>query len=53
VSKRFTLVRSGAALLLFEDLLATMGLEFVELGLEVLPDRRDAGVSDFHGYQMC
>lgn len=53
LSKRFTLVAGGAALLLLEDLLAAVGLQLVELGFEVLPDGRDAGVSDFHGYQMC
>lgn len=46
-------IAGGAALLLLEDLLAAMALELVELGFEVLPDRRDAGVSDFHRYQMC
>lgn len=53
LSKRLTLIAGGAALLLLEDLLAAVGLELVELGFEVLPDGRDAGVSDFHGYQMC
>lgn len=53
LSQRLTLVAGGAALLLFEDLLAAVGLELVELGFEFLPDGRDAGASDFHGYQMC
>lgn len=42
------LVAAGAALLLFEDLLAAVSMELVELGFEVLPDCRDAGVSDLH-----
>lgn len=53
LSKRLTLVAGSAALLLLEDLLAAVGLQLVELGFEVLPNGRDAGVSDFHGYQMC
>jgi hypothetical protein len=53
LSKRFTLSAAGAALLLLEDLLAAMSLELVELGFEVLPNRRDAGVSDFHVSQLC
>jgi hypothetical protein len=48
LAERFALVAAGPALLLFEDLLATVGVEFVELGLKILPDGRDAGVSDFH-----
>jgi hypothetical protein len=53
LSERLTLVAGGAALLLLEDLLSAVGLELVELGFEVLPDGRAAGVSDFHGCQMC
>jgi hypothetical protein len=48
LAERLALVAASAALLLLEDLLAAMGVELVELGLEILPDRRDAGVSDFH-----
>lgn len=53
LAERFALVATRSALLLLEDLLAAVGLQLVELGFEVLPDGRDAGVSDFHGYQMC
>ena len=42
------LVAARTALLLLEDLLAAMGVELVELGFKILPDRRDASVSDFH-----
>lgn len=51
LAKRLALVAGSAALLLLEDPLAAVGLELVELGFEVLPDRRDAGVSNLHGLE--
>lgn len=48
LAERIALVATRSALLLLEDLLATMGLELVELSFKILPDGRDASVSDFH-----
>jgi hypothetical protein len=42
--------RTAAAPFLLEDPAAPMALQLVELGVQALPDRRDAGISDFH---MC
>jgi hypothetical protein len=51
LGQRLALVAGGAALLLLEDPLTAVALELVELGFEVLPDRRDAGVSNLHGLE--
>jgi hypothetical protein len=44
----FALLAAGTALLLFEDALAAMALELFELDFQLLPGRRDAGVSNSH-----
>lgn len=51
LAERLALIAGGAALLLLKDPLATVDLEFVELDFHVLPDRRDAGVSNLHGVE--
>ena len=48
LAQRVALRAGRAALLLLEDPVTAVTLELAELRLEILPDRRDAGVSDFH-----
>ena len=46
---KFTALRfRRSGLLLLEDLLRSRGFELADLRFEVLPRRRNAGVSDFH-----
>jgi hypothetical protein len=47
-AQRLSFRTAGAGLFLFEDAFALGGVELVELDVQTLPDRRHAGVSDFH-----
>ena len=48
LGQRLALVAAAAAPLLLEDSIAAVAVQLVELDVQALPDRRDAGVSDFH-----
>lgn len=48
VCQRRAFLAAGAAPLLLEYPIAASGTELRELRLQILPDRRDAGVSDLH-----
>ena len=48
LGERFALLAAAAAPLLLEDPVAGVVVQLFELDIQALPDRRDAGVSDFH-----
>ena len=48
LGQRLALVAAPAAPLLLEDPVAAVAVQLVELDIQALPDRRDAGVSDSH-----